>query len=222
MRTSDTRYLNESFIFYEAIHSRQYFKQVALEDKYVFQKFVNTLSAPLFNKKLRYYARFIVVCLLQNKRDLATTLMTELKDHVHTYCTQFKALLDQSEWQLVLQELQAFLQAETMLRIGQSNDFISYRTISEPPPPQLEEELKMDICKQHQQLLCNAVLISNRKKQIKFSELTLDIYRMMQALERPRRMTKSNSCLFFVLGNRFWITFLLLIVLTVSVVHVLF
>jgi len=55
LRTSETNYLQESCIFYQAIHERNYFKETS-ENK----------SSALMIKKLRYYARFIVVCLLLN------------------------------------------------------------------------------------------------------------------------------------------------------------
>lgn len=60
LRTSETNYLMEAFVFYEAIRSRQYFKEV-----------LDTKNPMLMVKKLRYYARFVVVCLLLNKKDVS-------------------------------------------------------------------------------------------------------------------------------------------------------
>jgi hypothetical protein len=51
LRTSETNYLNEAFQFYGAIRARGYYSK---KDE----------RADLMIKKLRYYARFIVVCLL--------------------------------------------------------------------------------------------------------------------------------------------------------------
>lgn len=60
-------------------------------------------------KKLRYYARFIVVCLLLNNREIVQKLMDELQGLVEDYIKIFKAA-DSSEWQCVLHEIAAFLE----------------------------------------------------------------------------------------------------------------
>nr|XP_048678641.1 protein SCAI isoform X5 [Caretta caretta] len=64
LRTSETSYLNEAFSFYSAIRQRSYYSQVNKEDR-----------PELVVKKLRYYARFIVVCLLLNKMDVVKDLV---------------------------------------------------------------------------------------------------------------------------------------------------
>merc|ERR1711959_101055 len=56
LRTSEALYLQESFVFYDAIRSRLYFKDI-LEQR----------NASLVIKKLRYFARFVVVCLLLDR-----------------------------------------------------------------------------------------------------------------------------------------------------------
>ena len=55
-------------------------------------------------KKLRYYARFIVVCLLLNNRDIVQKLMDELSGLVDDYIKIFKPV-DSTEWQCVLHEI---------------------------------------------------------------------------------------------------------------------
>ncbi len=76
LRTSNAKFLSESFIFYEAIMSREYFKD---SDK----------DASLANKQLRYCARFIVICLLLNRREMAHMLARQLRllvdEYGHTY-----------------------------------------------------------------------------------------------------------------------------------------
>ncbi|KAJ7308038.1 hypothetical protein JRQ81_008539 [Phrynocephalus forsythii] len=117
LRTSETSYLNEAFSFYSAIRQRSYYSQVNKEDR-----------PELVVKKLRYYARFIVVCLLLNKMDVVKDLVKELSDEIEDYTHRFNTE-DQVEWNLVLQEVAAFID-------------------------------------------------------VKFSELTIDMFRMLQALER--------------------------------------
>ncbi|KAK3527261.1 hypothetical protein QTP86_018624, partial [Hemibagrus guttatus] len=98
LRTSETSYLNEAFSFYSAIRQRSYYYQVNKEDR-----------PELVVKKLRYYARFIVVCLLLNKMDLVKVLVKELSEEIEDYTQRFNTE-DQLEWNLVLQEVAAFVE----------------------------------------------------------------------------------------------------------------
>ena len=65
-------------------------------------------------KKLRYYARFIVVCLLLNRVDMVKKLMEELTSLVDEYTKTFKPN-DSAEWSVVLSEISTFLEAEKKL-----------------------------------------------------------------------------------------------------------
>lgn len=64
LRTSETNYLTEAFSFYSAIRARGYYSKASKEER-----------AELMVKKLRYYARFIVVCLLLKKMKLVRDLV---------------------------------------------------------------------------------------------------------------------------------------------------
>ncbi|ORY35241.1 hypothetical protein BCR33DRAFT_855713 [Rhizoclosmatium globosum] len=174
LRTSETNYLYESFVFYEAIRERQYFRDV-----------LDAKNPPLMIKKLRYYARFIVVCLLLNSNDTIKKLMDELTGLIDEYTKTFKPS-DSQEWNVVLSEITTFLEAErrltptnpetpsTQLIPPQSrlplSKSISLAPSSADAPPRLK--------------LQEAILVGNYANQIKFSELTLDMYRMLQSLER--------------------------------------
>lgn len=76
LRTSDAKFLSEAYIFYEAILTRDYFKDTEKD-------------APLANKQLRFCARFIVICLLLNRREMVQMLVRHLRTLVdefgHTY-----------------------------------------------------------------------------------------------------------------------------------------
>lgn len=61
LRTSQLSFLHEAHNFYDAIRARQYFLQVSADAK-------------LAIKQLRYCARFILVCLLLNKREVRVFL----------------------------------------------------------------------------------------------------------------------------------------------------
>ncbi|OAD02142.1 hypothetical protein MUCCIDRAFT_40549, partial [Mucor lusitanicus CBS 277.49] len=167
LRTSETNYLHEAYVFYEAIHERQYFKDI-LEVK----------NSALMIKKMRYYARFIIVCLLLNKDENVRQLITELEGLIEEYTKSFKPP-DAKEWQMVLEEISTFTEAEKKL-VPINLD----RT-----PDKIEHRLASNIAERHiaglpKLKLQEAILVGNYQKQIKFSELTLDMYRMLQSLER--------------------------------------
>ena len=63
----------------------------------------------LMVKKLRYYARFIVVSLLLNKVDLVKELIQELHHYVEEYVSVYEAE-DDEEWRLVISEVTAFME----------------------------------------------------------------------------------------------------------------
>ncbi|KJE93515.1 hypothetical protein CAOG_009760 [Capsaspora owczarzaki ATCC 30864] len=189
LRTSETSYLFESFVFYEAIRSRMYFSAVMREKK-----------AELAIKKLRYYARFIVVCLLLNRHEHVADLVVKLKEHIEEYIGTFKPS-DGAEWQLVLQELQAFLSADAVLLISDQTNAIISSALNHRLP--LEDSTANIILPSLQKprvkpvfflRLQESILVGASHQQIKFSELTLDMYRMLQALERtPEPRSQSGA-----------------------------
>uniref|UniRef100_A0A8C4T4K8 Suppressor of cancer cell invasion n=1 Tax=Erpetoichthys calabaricus TaxID=27687 RepID=A0A8C4T4K8_ERPCA len=168
LRTSETSYLNEAFSFYSAIRQRSYYSQVNKEDR-----------PELVVKKLRYYARYIVVCLLLNKMDLVKELVKDLSDEIEDYTHRFNTE-DQLEWNLVLQEVAAFIEADPVMVLNDDNAVvITSNRLTEGGVPQLEQGMIVG-----QLTLADALIIGNCNNQVKFSELTIDMFRMLQALER--------------------------------------
>ncbi|KAI8388311.1 protein SCAI [Radiomyces spectabilis] len=172
LRTSETNYLYEAYIFYEAIHERQYFKDI-LEVK----------NPALMIKKMRYYARFIVVCLLLNKDDNIRLLISELEGLIDEYTKSFK-MSDAKEWQMVLDEISTFMEAEKKL-VPISTDRTPMTIMHRLPSYSVSKEKESARLK-----LQEAILVGNYHNQIKFSELTLDMYRMLQSLERKPDVSK--------------------------------
>ncbi|XP_031433281.1 protein SCAI isoform X2 [Clupea harengus] len=168
LRTSETSYLNEAFSFYSAIRQRSYYYQVSKEER-----------PELVVKKLRYYARYIVVCLLLNKMDLVKVLVKELSEEIEDYTQRFNTE-DQLEWNLVLQEVAAFVEADPVIVLNDDNAVVvtSNRLLEGGVPP-LEQGMVVG-----QLTLADALIIGNCTAQVKFSELTVDMFRMLQALER--------------------------------------
>ncbi|CAO3611168.1 unnamed protein product [Mucor hiemalis] len=145
-------------------------------------------------KKMRYYARFIIVCLLLNKDQNVRQLIGELEGLIEDYTKSFKPP-DAKEWQMVLEEISTFTEAEKKLvpiNLDRTPDKIEHRLSAQIP----ERNIGNGIAKLKLQ---EAILVGNYQKQIKFSELTLDMYRMLQSLERepftahPSTVTKSKS-----------------------------
>lgn len=130
-------------------------------------------------KKMRYYARFIIVCLLLNKDENVRQLISELEGLIEEYTKSFKPP-DAKEWQMVLEEISTFTEAEKKLvpiNLDRTPDKIEHRLSASIP----ERNVGNGIPKLKLQ---EAILVGNYQKQIKFSELTLDMYRMLQSLER--------------------------------------
>lgn len=206
MRTSEASYLSESYVFYDAILTREYFKDGMFHD----------LS--LANKQLRFISRFITVCLILNRRDMVQQLLNQLKLLLDD-CKRTFQDTDFKEWKLVVQELLRFLKADTpFLNLRP----LRYSIVLDQPHPdsQILPHAKRNL------RLRDAVLSSYHHNevryhyhyrscflhflfhlpfnffisissflqffllffwwvffQVKFSELTLDTFRMLQCLE---------------------------------------
>lgn len=83
---------------------------------YFLNKYIAFKRPDLMVKKLRFYARFIVVCLLLRKskqvRDLIRELGRQIDDYVKIYDPE-----DQLEWQLVKNEINDFIEADSVLTV---------------------------------------------------------------------------------------------------------
>ncbi|KAI8824112.1 protein SCAI [Fimicolochytrium jonesii] len=168
LRTSETNYLLESHTFYDAIRKRQYFKDV-----------LEVNNPALVIKKLRYYARFIVVCLFLNETVEIRELMEELTALIADYTKIFNPS-DSAEWNVVLSEISTFLEAQKKTTPVD----LEGKALLAPTRLQIERTPKFDKDGAARLRLQEAILVGNYQNQIKFSELTLDMYRLLQALER--------------------------------------
>lgn len=155
LRTSETSYLHESFTFYDAIRNRKYFEGLTYEN-----------NSDLYLKKLRYYARFIIVCLFLNKKEMVKTLRNELELYVKKYEDHFN--IYSQEWKLCLYELDQFQAQNNTLKVGESLDLIDY---------------KINLITKDKNNISEFIIIGNSEKQTKFSELYLDMYRIFTNLQ---------------------------------------
>ncbi|PVU94370.1 hypothetical protein BB561_002591 [Smittium simulii] len=125
---------------------------------------------------MRYFARYIVVCLLLNKDDVVKTLTNSLEELVEEYFITFNPV-DKAEWKLVIKEIQiftngknAFVPFDETEKLHNINE--SFKNIELP--------LYMQNIKP---LLSKALIVGNTFSQIKFSEMTLDMFKIINSLE---------------------------------------
>jgi len=173
LRTSETNYLNEAFSFYAAIRGRAYYSRPGREERPQHER------SDLMVKKLRYYARFIVVCLLLKKMKLVRDLVRELSKHIDEYTATYEPD-DQMEWSLVLGEIKSFIEADTVVNVldSDSNSIVLSHRLNPLITPPVERSPIMTLTLQE------VIIVGNVTDQVKFSELTLDMFRMLQTLER--------------------------------------
>ncbi|CAH9085455.1 unnamed protein product [Cuscuta epithymum] len=163
MRTSEASYLSESYIFYEAVLTREYFKDGVFQD-------VN-----LACKQLRLISRFLTVCLVLNRREMVFQLVNQLKMLLDE-CKRAFQETDFKEWKVVIQEIAKFLKADTA--------FFNNRPLRYSIVLDLHSDCLPHVVQAKRKLrLRDALLCSYHPIEVKFSELTLDTFRMLQCLE---------------------------------------
>ncbi|KXZ45969.1 hypothetical protein GPECTOR_49g553 [Gonium pectorale] len=158
LRSGDAGALLESYTFYDAIQTRQYFASNA-----------GAPDPAAAARQLRFYARFIIVCLFLNRNQAC----------VSSYALQFAAS-DAHDWQLVLAEVSSLVAAHVATPLPRSPVSMEH-----PYKPVLRCSPTGVIASSapHQPRLREAILVSYRPFQVKVAELPLELYRMAQALE---------------------------------------
>ncbi|VDP92259.1 unnamed protein product [Echinostoma caproni] len=177
LRSSELHYLTESFAFFSAIRTRGYYSKASKEER-----------PDLMVKKLRYYARFILVCLLLRKMKLVHELLREFSKQVEEYTAVYDPE-DQSEWDMVVQEIREFVEGEALLNVlnPDSTATVLKHRLSPLNNPQVEK------CGSGYMQLSEVLIVGNCYEQTRFSELSLDMYRMLQTLERDPLDTLHGS-----------------------------
>ncbi|PKA66243.1 hypothetical protein AXF42_Ash006940 [Apostasia shenzhenica] len=171
LRTSDSGYLLEAYVFYEAILMREYFRDAAATATGA------PPEAPLASKQLRFLARFLIVCLFLGRRDMVSRLAHQLKTLVDEYKGSFQET-EVKEWKHVVQEIIRFLKLDTPFMNMRP---LRYSFVYDTHPDSLPIAA---CCKSRKGLvLRDAILSSYSHNEVKFAELTLDTFRMLQCLE---------------------------------------
>ncbi|KAF9612063.1 hypothetical protein IFM89_037982 [Coptis chinensis] len=170
MTSSETRFLLEAYVFYEAILSRGYFEKVKTNGN-------GKRDLGLRFKELRFYARFLIVGLLLNRLEM-----------VHVLVQRFRLLVDDSkatfrdtnfrEWKQVVQEIVRFLKVDNAFMHTRP---LRYCTVLDSHPNSLPYVARFHAKKVLK--LRETLLTSYHRNEVRFTELTLDTFRMLQCLE---------------------------------------
>lgn len=128
-------------------------------------------------KELRFYARFLLVALLLDRREMARVLVDRFENLVDDSLKSFPET-NFKEWKLVLQEIVRFLKADIR--------FMDYKPLRYCAMFDSHRSSFPYVARFHANKLLkfrDAVLTSYHRNEVKFAELTLDTYRMLQCLE---------------------------------------
>ncbi|XP_012437227.1 uncharacterized protein LOC105763533 [Gossypium raimondii] len=166
-RTSEARFLVEAYVFYEAILKRRYFEGCKVKDLGV--RF----------KELRFYARFLLVSLILNRTQTVKVVVEKLKALVDDCNANFRET-NFKEWKLVVQEIVRFMNADATFTIASARPF-RYSAIFDCHPNSVQYVARFHAKKVLK--FRDAILMSYHRNEVKFAELTLDAYRMLQCLE---------------------------------------
>ncbi|XP_076893554.1 uncharacterized protein LOC143545572 [Bidens hawaiensis] len=168
MRTSEARFLLESYIFYEAILNRGYFEGFGYKE---------VKDRGLRFKELRFYARFLLVALILNRWEMVNLLLD-----------RFRRMLDDSkakfpdttfkEWKVVMQEMMRFMKVNSPFSNTRP---LRYCAMFDSHPNSLPYVARFHAKKVLK--LGDALLMSYHRNEVKFAELTIDTFRMLQCLE---------------------------------------
>jgi hypothetical protein len=134
----------------------------------------------LANKQLRFLARFLTVCLVIGRREMVTRLTSQLKTLLDD-CRKTFQEAEYKEWKHAMQEITKFLKADTPFMNKRP---LRYNFAFDIPPDSLPSvQPDATAVTKRNRLLRDALLTSHYLHEIKFTELTLDTFRMLQCLE---------------------------------------
>ncbi|TVU09910.1 hypothetical protein EJB05_43409 [Eragrostis curvula] len=177
LRTAEPRSLVGAYVFYEAIYSRGYFAAAASGGAGAGAGDGRHQGLLIRYKELRFIARFLVVAMLMRRAQAVEHLSTRLRALVEETKSAYPKT-NFKEWKQVLQELGRFLKADGAYKASRS---LRYDNLFDSYPSNLAS-----IARFHSKRvlkLKEAVLTSYRRNEVKFTELTLDAFRMLQCLE---------------------------------------
>ncbi|CAN0878407.1 Protein SCAI [Linum grandiflorum] len=165
MRSSEARFLVEAFVFYDAILHRRYFDGAQAKDLGV--RF----------KELRFYARFLLVSVILNRHETVQQLVEMFGALVDDCKSKFREA-SFKEWKLVVQEILRFMEVDTAFKSSRPVRYCVLFDLYPASRPYVARFHAKKVLK-----FTDAILTSYHRNEVKFAELTLDTYRMLQFLE---------------------------------------
>ncbi|KAJ8769592.1 hypothetical protein K2173_005195 [Erythroxylum novogranatense] len=165
MRTSEMRFLVAACVFYEAILHRRYFEGAKAKDVGV--RF----------KELRFYARFLLVSLILHRTEMVRALVDRFRALVDDSKSNFRGT-NFKEWKLVVHEIIRFMEVDSAFTNSRPFRYSGLYDSHPASRPYVARFHATQVLK-----FQDAVLTSYHRNEVKFAELTLDTYRMMQCLE---------------------------------------
>ena len=172
IKTSDTKLLFKSFSFYEALLERKYF-DILFEDAVLSGTQID--YGERLAQKFRFYARFVVVCLCTRNLSFCLKLTKEMEGDLKLNMSEFKGKELLVTWERFLSATRVFLEEETSIKFQPDLQ----------QPYSFRLKLKTSKHNDARPYLQEAILVSNSDRQVKVSsDLTLDLYRMLQSCER--------------------------------------
>ncbi|KAL4199754.1 hypothetical protein AMTRI_Chr03g52850 [Amborella trichopoda] len=182
MRTSEMNLLCESCRFYQAILEREYFKENSASD----------LSVA--NKQLRCYGRFLTACLTLGKREMVHQVVNHMKSLLDEHKRNFQDF-SYNDWKRMLIDINRFLKADTAFMNRRP---LRYSVVLDADPYALPSVSSIE--GKRALRLSDAILGSYHHNEVKFAELNLDLFRMLQCLEwepsgsfYPKRLVESSE-----------------------------
>ncbi|XP_022639423.1 protein SCAI isoform X2 [Vigna radiata var. radiata] len=165
-RTSECRFLVEAYVFYEAILSRRYFQGSE----------PNAKDLGVRSKELRFYARFLLVSVILNRTEMVNHLVERFGALVDDCKSTFRET-NFKEWKQVVQEINRFTKVDKGFNLRPMRYCATFDTHRASLPYVARFHAKRVLKFQ------DALLTSYHRNEVKFAELTLDMYRMIQCLE---------------------------------------
>ncbi|XP_072979939.1 uncharacterized protein [Typha angustifolia] len=172
LRTSEARFLLGAYVFYEAILVRGYFDAARGEPSY--RRRPDLL---LRYKELRFHARFLVVAFLLNRAEA----VKHLAERFRVLVEESKAAYPEAnfkEWKQIQQEIVRFLKADKAFAHSRP---LRYNVLYDSYPS--SRPYIMRFHSKRVLRLQEALLTSYHRNEVKYTELTLDTFRMLQCLE---------------------------------------
>eukprot|EP00051_Salpingoeca_urceolata_P021102 m.325120 g.325120 ORF g.325120 m.325120 type:complete len:437 (+) comp19733_c2_seq8:462-1772(+) len=200
LRTSKSDYLERSYRFYKAILDRDYFslRSLLLADSEQPSQGASKeadpggphggVLGPVSPDDWRHAVKLLARCFV------ASLLMQEYQTCEHVALAGMTCLLkhapqetDVSDWQARVDEATAFLRCERVVDPPPIDTAARAATTAKPLLPPLCRRLSARNCRRPGSarglVLQSALVVDTNRNQVKFSELTLDMFRMLVTLE---------------------------------------